>query len=195
MRYILVAIVLAIAAFIWVRSPVAHAAGVLVTKTPTQVLLTEPMTPIVRDGFSIRPLAGYIIEGRVLHTKHYYSDPVAGLAPYDVGLGWGKMSDTAVLSQMELSQSNRFLFWQWEKQPPMPTKEIETEASNNHLIAANRQIARQIAWLREGEIIRLEGSLIEATGPGGNKWTSSLSRDDIGNGACEIMWVSKLTKL
>ena len=195
MRYIVIALVSAIVAFIWLRRPVAHGAGVLVKNTPTQVLLTEPMPPIVRDGFSIRPLAGYIVEGRVLHTKHYYSDPVATLAPYDVGLGWGKMSDTAVLSQLELTQSNRFLFWQWQSQPPLPTKEIETEASNNHLIAANSQIARQIAWLREGEIVRLEGSLIEATGPDGQKWTSSLSRDDTGNGACEIMWVSKLTKL
>ncbi len=162
---------------------------------PVQVLLEGEQRGVIRGDFTIRPLAGYIIEGRVLGTQHYYSDPVASLAPYDVGLGWGKMSDSAVLRQMKLSQSNRFLFWRWERQPPLPTKEIETHASNNHLVAANSAVARQIAWLKEGELIRLEGSLIEATGNDGGKWISSLRRDDDGNGACEVMWVSKLTKL
>ncbi|MEO7933008.1 MAG: hypothetical protein ABIT76_07610 [Chthoniobacterales bacterium] len=195
MRIIFLILLVSLAAFWWCQRPIARADGVLIRGEPTQVLLSGENTATTRDGFTIRPLAGYIIEARVLHTKHYLSDTVHNLAPYDVGLGWGPMSDTGILKKLTLSQSNRFLFWEWQNQSPLPQHELETHASNNHLIAANANIARQIAWLREGELIRLEGSLIEATARDGHKWTSSLSRDDTGNGACEIMWVSKLTKL
>ena len=174
-----------------------HPAGATITREPVQILLAEsaPAPIAERDDFSIRPLARYVVEGRVLRTKRYRFDPVSDLAPYDVGLGWGKMSDTAVLAQLKLTQSTRFLFWRWQNQPPLPPGEITAHASNNHLIAADSAVARRIAWLREGELIRIEGSLVEATGPGNQKWTSSLRRDDSGKGACEIIWVTQLTKL
>lgn len=194
MRIVVISLFLVLAAFWWWQRPLKHPHGVVVSKEPAQILLEDQGLVTQREGFSLRPIAAYVIEGRVLHTKHYLTDPVHKLSPYDVGLGWGKMSDSAILERLKISQSNRFLFWKWEQKAPLSIKEIETHASNNHLIAANANIAYQIAWLREGELIRLEGSLIEATGPDGRKWTSSLRRDDTGNGACEIIWVSKLTK-
>ncbi len=195
MRIIFLVLLASLAAFWWCRRPIARADGVLISSEPIQILISGEISNTTRDGFTIRPLAGYIIEGRVLHTKRYLSDAVHNLAPYDVGLGWGRMSDTKILRQLTLSQSNRFLFWGWENQSPLPAYEIETHVSNNHLIAANSNIAHQIAWLREGELIRLEGSLIVTIAKDGHKWTSSLGRNDTGNGACEIMWVSKITKI
>jgi len=47
--------------------------------------------------------------------------------------------------------------------------------------------------VRVGDVVTLEGDLIEADKPGGWKWRSSLTRDDTGNGACELVYVKELT--
>ena len=46
--------------------------------------------------------------------------------------------------------------------------------------------------MRVGDVVTLEGDLIEADKPGGWKWRSSMTRDDTGNGACELVYVEAL---
>jgi hypothetical protein len=36
------------------------------------------------------------------------------------------------------------------------------------------------------------GYLVEVRGRDGFRWRSSLTREDTGNGACELVWVEKL---
>jgi len=43
--------------------------------------------------------------------------------------------------------------------------------------------------LRPGQIVRLQGYLVDVRGPGGFAWNTSLTRSDTGDGACEIVWV------
>ena len=195
MRRIVLLLVIALAVFWWFRRPISRPAGILITRDPVQVEMVDHELQTTRAGFQISPLANYSIEGRVLHTKRYLADAVSKLAPYDVGLGWRELSDTSNIEQLAFSQSNRFLFWHWTQQPPLAEQIIKTHASNNHIIPATTALAWQVAWLREGELVRFEGTLIEATGEDGRKWSSSLRRDDTGNGACEILWLSRITKL
>jgi hypothetical protein len=58
-----------------------------------------------------------------------------------------------------------------------------------HLIAADRDVERDIGRTRVGDVVRFDGYLVEANWPNGYKWTSSLSRSDSGAGACELVWV------
>jgi len=106
-----------------------------------------------------------------------------------VALGWGRMSDQSILDQLEISQGNRFFFYQWPNAPPIPEREIECHASNNHLIAANSSVAHVISGLYPGEIVTMQGYLVNVTGPDGFHWDTSLTRTDTGNGACEVMYV------
>ena len=46
--------------------------------------------------------------------------------------------------------------------------------------------------MRVGDIVHLEGQLIEARGKDGSTWRSSMSRDDTGDGACEVVYVRSL---
>ena len=68
--------------------------------------------------------------------------------------------------------------------------------SNNHLIPATREVRDQILGFRRGETVRLVGYLVSmySDRPGEPVYTSSLRRDDGGNGACEIMFVTKVEK-
>ena len=110
----------------------------------------------------------------------------------DVALGWGAMSDSAVLDAMELSQSNRFFFYQWQTAPPIPAGEIMTHAANNHVIAANSEVAGALRALRTGQIAQMQGWLVDARGADGFAWATSRRRDDTGNGACELFYVESI---
>jgi hypothetical protein len=99
------------------------------------------------------------------------------------------MSDQAVLDHLNISQGNRFYFYEWRNTPPIPEKEIIDHSSNNHLIAADSSIARVISDLYPGEIVTLKGYLVNISKPNGFHWNTSLSRTDTGNGACEVFYV------
>ncbi|MEI9898720.1 MAG: hypothetical protein WDN28_33905 [Chthoniobacter sp.] len=47
-----------------------------------------------------------------------------------------------------------------------------------------------IAGLYPGEIVTMQGYLVNAGKTGGIDWTTSLSRIDTGNGACEVIYVT-----
>ena len=142
-----------------------------------------------KEGWQIRALATYDITARLLHKKRYYVGPGADLVPYDFAVGWGPMSDTAVLHPLTISQGNRFFFWEYHGAPPIPQDQIICHAANMHLIPASSAVRRALWWASAGDVIRMTGYLVEASLPGYSVWRSSLSRTDTGNGACELMWV------
>lgn len=168
--------------------PIKHPPGMLVPNAPDQRDIPPKTLPSVR-GWSLTALAEYHLRGRVLGTKRYRSGVNAELAPTDVAVGWGKMSDQAVLDQFSLSMTNRFFFYEWSAAPAIPVSEIETSAANNHVIPANDDVRRVIRSLRSGHIVTMNGYLVNAIGPDGATWNSSLRRDDTGNGACELFYV------
>jgi hypothetical protein len=176
----------------WSARPLARTPGVLVSSPPLQTMLAS--APVIQfDEFVLTPLAQFELDARVLMLARYRWDEEAALAPFDLGLGWGRMSDSAVLARLELSQSARFLLWRWRDAPPIPEDEITRSAANIHVIPANAVVARSIAALRAGQLVHLRGQLVEATRADGFRWRSSLSREDGGNGACELMYVESVS--
>ena len=172
---------------LWPQAALRHPPGVLVATEPVQQLI--PAKPLGdAHGFTLTAVALYSVQARVLHTKRYWADG-ADLVPYDVALGWGPMSDQAVLDQLRIAQSNRFFFYQWRNAPPIPEKEIACHAANNHVIAASSEVAKVIRKLLAGQVVTLRGYLVNATKADGFLWPTSLSRTDTGNGACELFYV------
>jgi hypothetical protein len=130
----------------------------------------------------------------VLGAERYRFDRGAELAPVDLALGWGPMSDTAVLEQIEISQSNRFYFWR-VAQFPIPRHDIEANSANMHMIPADTIVEDTLKGVRVGQVVRISGYLVEVAGADGWRWRSSLTRDDTGNGACELVWVESVQVL
>jgi hypothetical protein len=173
---------------------VEHGPGVLAPAEPAQGPLLE-RAPVIRvEGWNLTPLATYAIHARVLSTKSYRSDATAAIAPLDLLLGWGPMSDTAVIKDMRFSQSNRFGYWEHDTASRISPADISRHAANTHLIPANRYVRDRLTSLKVGSVVRLRGKLIEATPKDGNgsPWRSSLSRTDTGDGACEIIYVESV---
>lgn len=168
--------------------------GVVIDADPIQTAIAEPMPVMHKAGFDIKPLAHFEITARVLHKRRYRFDTVANLAPLDLAVGWGQMSDQQVLDQLDISQSNRFLFWEYQHAPPIPINQITCHATNMHLIPPDDGMLRKINSAGAGDLVHLRGLLIEASQPGMPPWRSSLSRNDSGKGACEIVWVEAFDK-
>ena len=174
----------------WMGRPVKQSPGVLVSVDPVQ---SEPGSapPLDKTGYQLRPLARYEIKARVLSSERYRWDAGADLVPVDLAVGWGAMSDTAVLDKLDIWQSGRW--YQWRAQGfPIPPEEITRLSANMHLIPADKSVAKQISRARNGQVVTMKGYLVEARRADGFVWTSSLSRVDSGAGACELMWVSEI---
>jgi hypothetical protein len=177
----------------WTHRPVSYGAGVAAAQLPVQQAASE-MRPFDYKGYRITPLARFSLEARVLGREDYRFGREADLSPTDLTFGWGRMSDAAVLQHVEIRQSNRFYYWS-VKQFPIPQREIETSSANMHLIPADGAVQRMLDKVRQGQVVRLRGYLVRADAADGWHWVSSLTRDDVGAGACELIWVEDITNL
>lgn len=175
----------------WDGRPVVHSPGVLVQSEPVQLALEVKPPGLGKRGYQITPLESFALEARVLGVERYRFDRGADLSPVDLALGWGPMSDQAVLERIDISQGGRFYYWH-AKEFPIPRREIEVHSANMHMIPATEEIERRLVHLRPGQVVALAGYLVDVRGPDGWRWRSSLTREDTGAGACELMWVEKL---
>ena len=176
----------------WQDRPVSTPDGQLAPESPQQTDLKTPQT-YTQGQYTLTALARYDITARVLGKERYTFDAGAELVPVDLALGWGAMSDSSVLQSLDISQNNRFYFYRWRDQPPIPAQDIVSHSANTHLIPSSPSIEKKIKSVRPGQIVRIQGSLVEAKAPDGRTWRSSLTRDDSGNGACELVYVESFT--
>lgn len=195
-KLLLVAVVLvAFGAVRWAADrPLARSPGTLVAGAPLQTAPADP-TPVAFGDFRLTPLADFALEARVLAREDYRFDAESRLSPTDLALGWGRMSDSAVIGQLEIGQSARFYHYRWRGQPPIPPAEIVRSSANMHMIPANAAVARDLDRVRVGQVVSLRGRLVEAQRSDGWHWRSSLTREDSGGGACELVLVDAITAL
>jgi hypothetical protein len=144
------------------------------------------------DGFTITPQARIDMRARVLARKDYRLGTEAELSPTDLVFGWRAMSDPRIYQQLTISQSNRFYFWRFRDSPPIAPEQIIRSSANMHLVPANDAVKAALKKVRPGQLIQLSGQLINASKPSGWQWASSLTREDSGAGACEVIWVEQL---
>ena len=159
-----------------------------VAEIPLQSSASE--SSLQRAGYVIEPLASYDIRARVLSIERYRMGREADLSPVDFALGWGPMSDGAVLDKLTISQSNRWYHFRWEGSPPIDPTLMAKSSANTHLVPANDSVKDRLLKVSKGEVVRLSGYLISVRHADGWTWRSSLSRDDTGGGSCELMWVT-----
>lgn len=162
--------------------------GVMASEEPQQQKASPPLS-LQHDDYTISKLATFVIKAKVLSKENYRFDQGAKVSPTDLTLGWGNMSDESILEQIEISQSGRFYYWQVDSFP-IPRQEIERSSANMHLIPANASVKHVIDQIRKGDIVELSGNLVNiASNDEGWYWNSSLTRNDTGAGACELIWV------
>ncbi|HVR81061.1 MAG TPA: hypothetical protein VHF02_03075 [Luteimonas sp.] len=206
------ALALLLAAIGWWYSPlsprVGHAPlpadGVTIRcRLPPRVLAGDaPLqsdAPPSLQAFRLRattllPLAGFSIDARVLSREDYSHGRESELSPTDLVLGWGRMATPGLAERLDVSQSSRWYHYQWSGEPPLPPAEIARSSANMHLIPADAAVAAALKNVQAGERVRIDGWLVEADAPDGWRWRSSTTREDIGAGACELIYICAITR-
>ena len=190
---LVVAVVAGTGYYQWTTRPISHPAGVLTPEAPFQEDMPDRGRESIEfKGCTLSAVAKFGVLARVLGTSRYRFGREGDLAPVDLALGWGRMSDTAVLDKLRVRQSGRFYYWT-SRQFPIPRREIEQSSANMHIIPATKAVAADLKRIRRGHIVWFRGYLVNVSSDSdGWRWRTSGTRDDTGEGACELVFVREL---
>jgi hypothetical protein len=146
------------------------------------------------DTAVFEPKARYRIAARVLSRERYYLGWSADLAPVDLALGWGELSDPAIDDVVDWYQGARWYFWKWDEQSTFDNGDIARQSANVHIVPATQNLRRALLAIKEDDIVQLSGFLVNIEGPEGQRWRSSLKRTDTGGGSCELLYATELIR-
>ena len=166
-----------------------HGPGMLVVEEPVQRKIRQK--PILVQDFKIVPKAEFRIKARVLAKQNYKLGIEAKLSPMDLVLGWGPMSDDDVLSQVKITQDDRWYFVNYNRAPPIPHRQLLRHSGNMHMLPASEEIFKELNRVGRGQVVEIAGYLVNVYRKDGWKWYTSLSRNDTGAGSCEVVWVEE----
>jgi hypothetical protein len=188
----------------WHRNDFPAAMSVLsgLLQDPQQRPVDAAAFSVARDGvtYRVEPRYEYELQGLVvsyaLHNPRYslhrlWSD---SLNVADLCVVWR--------DNVRAQELNRFSFWNGEFTCNYSTADAAAwerfrtdQISNNHLLADNDYLRRQIDKVRIGDQIRVRGLLANYSNDQGFSRGTSITRDDRGNGACETIYVREFSIL
>ncbi|MCR5523143.1 MAG: hypothetical protein K6F64_05850 [Clostridia bacterium] len=203
MKKILIGVlILAAVILIFVKKPAGNKSrSIAGIPAPIQSAATGG-TSFEKDGYkvSIKYKADYTVEALVLSTHSYFSGSITDkLAPKDLALGWGTVAEYNDRIDFHWSQSGRWYHWRVDDSsvlgPVGGISGVSKQSANNHLIASTETIQKLIENVKTGGHIRITGYLIDLRAEKDDgtyyTWSSSTSRDDTGDGSCELIYVTK----
>ena len=130
----------------------------------------------------------------VVGEKTYRFDALAPLAAVDLALAWGPVLDPPYAGRISYLQTGRFYLWN-ARGAGLDRATIVAHTANTHVIAASSRLRRIAASVSAGDVVRLEGWLVDADGIDDPAFRvrTSTARTDEGPGACEVVFVRRLT--
>jgi hypothetical protein len=140
----------------------------------------------------------YSINAKVESVKTY-DDTISPAIPLDLLLAWGQMADPNIDSKLTWEQSDRrgTVAGTLGKfgEVDLTADYVISHVSNNHVIPADDRIRQGLMQIKPGNVVRIDGRLVDVRMVTGNRVltvSSSKSRFDQGDGACEIIYVEHL---
>lgn len=135
----------------------------------------------------LEPFAG---EFRILGSKEYHQDEQAKFSPIDYAVTRGMFTEPEIARQISINQYDRFLNWKMARPPISP--HLATQLVNNmHIIPGNPEIAEQIKKVKRGDLVRLQGDLVQINDKD-LVWKSALDWNGVGDGACRLIRVDSI---
>ncbi|MDD5562386.1 MAG: hypothetical protein PHQ91_01615 [Thermoanaerobaculaceae bacterium] len=174
------------------------AAPIDLSLPPEQTAIPSAEPIHINEGgweFVLTPLASYVLRGVVVSRENYRFEWNTGLSPCDVAMVWGELEAGEGWRRLDWSQGGRWYFWRWSGAPPFPDDVVVRNSSNTHIVPADSNLARAARSLSEGDVAELAGELVAIEGRKDGqtvRWRSSLSRQDTGDGSCEILYLRRL---
>lgn len=139
--------------------------------------------------------AEYELKG-VVKSKKKYSDFASQISEYDLTIAWGDLNKDEIDKFINYSQSGRWYYYKYSYESPVNADYISKHSANIHIIHKNNEVLNQVKKINEGDHIILKGYLVDVDFKNTNNvplWKTSRTRNDTGDGACEIMYVEEVT--
>jgi len=190
------------------------------TKEPIQIETTNFYNYDMRnlkkvksvDGsitYYVMPLAQYSISGKLAVKNTFFPYGFGDfdkIAKIDLGLVWSDLAESEYFNKLGSDSRQtgaareQLIYYKTPYSKEMQGKEswLVTKASHTHIIPANKKILFAVKTIRKGEIVKLDGYLVDVYDSNKNRIaTTSLSRNDTGNGSrgggsCEVMYVGRV---
>jgi hypothetical protein len=167
-----------------------------ISRDPIQTPDTTFLPPLLLRGtryfFTVK--ASYSLSGMIVSTRRYPSGFMSILSPYDYATIWGKVPD--YLSYIKFNQVVRYCLFSYDLASPVDKDYIQKHMANNHMIPATANLRKALKLAKKDDLVQIDGYLVYVMANmrkrGVATWNSSLTRDDGGAGACEIIYVQKL---
>ncbi|MBF0106315.1 MAG: hypothetical protein HQM16_13435 [Deltaproteobacteria bacterium] len=150
------------------------------------------------DGkkYMIRPRFTYELYGLVVSYQDldkkwfniYYKDDPYNIK--DLCVIWGSNLFRNDFQKVSYKSGTWTCYFRWDEQNLTFT---ESELSNNHILPQDQTVSEVLKYARKGDQVHFKGYLVDYSviGAGGGVRKSSITRNDTGDGACEVVYVAK----
>lgn len=164
---------------------------------PLQSAAPDTTIPMIRKGkerYTLLPQARYQLNGQVVSYRRYYHGYMHYLSPWDYATLWGNTDQ--YLPYLKFNQVVRFCLFNTRHPEKVDFVYVQRHMANNHLIPSNQNIRKALGKVKKSDLVRIDGFLVNVIGVDKknlvSRWNSSTTREDTGNGACEIIYVTRL---
>lgn len=160
-------------------------------QTPTR---RSPFQLDTSEGaMTISPRFEFDVAAKVASAESYRFDGGAFLSPVDLVLLWGHLPDEPYRGAVSYHQMTRYFFWHTDA-AGLDLHYIASHAANMHMIPSKPNLRRALLKVHGGDAVRIHGLLVDVSRGPGFVWRTSVSREDTGPGACEVVWVESLQR-
>lgn len=150
--------------------------GILVNESPTWHEAVMPSIEL--KGSTLSPIGTYDIRARVLAVdQHALSDELSRISPVDFLLGWGVMSDTAVIKQLDIKLQGRHFNVNAKYGAKLPPR-FSQHYTLSYVLPANDEVARVVMRVRKDNVIRMQGYIVNIKTPDYFSFESKLPDED-----------------
>jgi hypothetical protein len=182
--------------------PIAHPPGMLAADTPQIVLGSNRLPWQDAHGYSYTPRAHFDARVVVLARANYHVGEFATFSPTDLAIAWGPLSDRSIYEQFRFDErgtplAGRFVFPEIRAGSDMaklPFDQVNQFLVRNlthvHTIPGDGVVAKVLAGVRPGQLIHMQGVLVDTVAPSRDQYRTSLQLFDH---ECEIMVVDSIT--
>ena len=165
------------------------------------------------DTVNIDFLAEYDIKWRVLAVAQYWDNIFQKIFHWvlredniirykDVGIWRGFMTQDDYVKRFNRKSFYRFLIPEYKSYEDYlyvnsrySREDINSHLSHNHLIPADDRIKKLLRGISKGQYVHIKWYLVRMHSKNWYNLTSSLTRDDMWDWACETIYVTDITRL
>jgi len=132
----------------------------------------------------------------IIKSKKKYSDFPSQISEYDLAIAWGDLNKKEIDRFIKYSQSGRWYHYRYESGLAVSQDYISKNSANIHIIHKNKEVLKEVKKINEGDYVKLKGFLVDVdfnNAHNSSLWKTSRTRNDTGNGACEILYLEEVT--